>query len=401
VQLAAVVAPDETSDMMQSMVDSAAECGALPQWALESTETAVMVGDPADPLLASAYAFGARGFDTKAALAAMVKDATDPTAACNGFPARKGLTSYLARHYCPVDAPDAPQGPPATTLEYALADFAIAQFAGALGDAATKATFLERGGYWKNVFDPEAELQLRKGHVPFVVGYMEPRLTQDHDGMPAWAPVADVGKNEGFVEGNATQYTFLVPHDVPGLVMALGGDTKAISRLDALFMQVNAGLDQPYFYMGNEPGFATPWQYPWAGAPWRTQAVVRTILTEAFGTSPGGLPGNDDLGAMSSWQVWAMLGLYPEVPGVGGFVLASPTFTKATITLAGGKTLVITGKNAAADAPYVQSLSVNGTPTTSTWLAWSSVAAGGTVDFTLGKTQSTWGGGAADRPPSF
>jgi predicted alpha-1,2-mannosidase len=397
VQLAAVVAPDETSDMMQSMVDSAAECGALPQWALESTETAVMVGDPADPLLASAYAFGARGFDTKAALAAMVKDATDPTAACNGFLARKGLAAYLARGYCPMDDPNAPNGPASTTLEYALDDFAIAQFAGALGDSATKATFLGRAKNWKNVFDPAAS-----GTASLILGYPEPRLTQDMDGMPVFQPVVDVGKTvDGFVEGNASQYTFLVPHDVAGLVTALGGDPNANARLDTLFMQVNAGLDQPYFYMGNEPGFATPWQYPWAGAPWRTQAVVRTILTQAFGTGPGGLPGNDDLGAMSSWQVWAMLGLYPEVPGVGGFVLGSPTFTKATITLAGGKTLVITGRNASADAPYVQSLSVNGTSTTSTWLAWSSVAAGGTVDFTLGKTQSSWGSGAADRPPSF
>jgi predicted alpha-1,2-mannosidase len=406
VQLAAVVAPDETSDMMQTMVDSAGECGALPQWALESTETAVMVGDPADPLLASAYAFGARGFDTKAALAAMVKDATDPTAACNGFLARKGLAAYLARGYCPSDDPNAPRGPASTTLEYALDDFAIAQFAGALGDNATKATFLGRAKNWANVFDPRAhdstdELFRRGTRASPFTGFPEPRLTQDEDGVPAFQLV-DVGQTvDAFVEGNASQYTFLVPHDVPGLIAALGGDQQAIVRLDSLFALVNAGLNEPHFYMGNEPGFATPWQYPWAGAPWRTQAVVHRILARAYGTGSGGLPGNDDLGAMSSWQVWAMLGLYPEVPGVGGLVLGSPSFTKATITLAGGKTLVITARNAAADTQYVQSLSVNGTPTTSTWLAWSSVARGGRLDFTLGKTQSMWGSGPADRPPSF
>src|SRR5262249_30574709 len=154
---------------------------------------------------------------------------------------------------------------------------------------------------------------------------------------------------------------FCVPHDMPGLIAALGGDQVAVARLDAYFTQVNAGVDQPYHYMGNEPGFGTPWLYPFAGVPWRTQALVRRILTEAYGTTPGGLPGNYDLGAMSSWQVWAMLGFYPAIPGVGGFVLGSPVFPTATLTPGGdpSKKLVITAIGAAADAPFVQSLAVN------------------------------------------
>jgi predicted alpha-1,2-mannosidase len=394
VQLAAVLAPDETSDMMSTLVDAAAECGALPKWALESTETGVMIGDPADAVLASAYAFGARGFDAQAALAAMVKGATDPTAACNGYVARPGLADYLAREYCPVDAADAVQGPSATTLEYAIADFAVAQLAAARGDTATHDAFLARGAYWKNVFDPTL---VANGFD----GYVQPRLAQDQGGMPAFQ-VTDVTQDDGFVEGNAAQYTFLVPHDGPGLVAALGGDAMAVARLDGLFKQVNAGLDLPYFYMGNEPGFGSPWMYASAGAPWRTQAVVATILQQAYGTSPGGLPGNDDLGAMSSWQVWAMLGLYPAVPGVGGFVLGSPTFTKATITLAGGATLVITAPSAAHGARYVQNLTLNGAPSTSAWLPWASVANGGTLAFTLGSAPNlAWGSAASDRPPSF
>src|SRR6185437_593191 len=154
VQLASVIAPAETSDMMASLVAASGECGALPKWALESTETSVMVGDPADAILANAYAFGARNFDAKAALAAMVKGATDPTAACGVYPVRKGLADYLALHYCPVDGTGAPAGSPAVTLEYAIADFSVAQLAGALGDTATQQTFLARGAYWKNLFDP-------------------------------------------------------------------------------------------------------------------------------------------------------------------------------------------------------------------------------------------------------
>jgi predicted alpha-1,2-mannosidase len=213
--------------------------------------------------------------------------------------------------------------------------------------------------------------------------------------------VVDVGTHGGFVEGNAAQYTLTVPHDAYGMIVALGGDAVAVQRLDSLFMQLNAGLDQPYFYMGNEPGFVTPWQYAYAGAPWRTQDVVRRILTGVFSTAPGGLPGNDDLGAMSSWQVWAMLGMYPAIPGVGGYVLGSPTFPKVTISLAGGKTLVITGQGASATAPYVQSLSVNGKPSTSSWVPWASVAEGGTLAFTLGTTPNqAWGAAMGDRPPS-
>jgi predicted alpha-1,2-mannosidase len=323
-----------------------------------------------------------------------VKGATDPASACGAFAERQGLADYLALHYCPFDAPDAPDGPPATTLEYALDDFAIAQLAGALGDTATQATFLARGQYWKNVFDPAAQ---GNGFT----GYMMPRLTQDQGGVPAFLAIP-VAADGDFVEGNAAQYTFVVPHDVPGLITALGGDAAAVARLDSLFTQLNAGVSAPYCYIGNEPSFGPPWAYPFAGAPWRTQDVVRRILTTAFAPTPSGLPGNDDLGAMSAWQAWAMLGMYPAIPGVGGLVLGSPTFSKATITLAGGKTLVITADGAAADAPYVQSLAVNGKPSTSTWVAWESVAGGGALAFTLGTKPSTsFGAGAGDRPPAF
>jgi predicted alpha-1,2-mannosidase len=394
IQLAAVLAPTETSDMMRTMVEAGAECGALPRWPLANTDPSVMVGDPADPILASAHAFGARGFDAQAALGLMVKGATDPAAACNGHVARPGLAEYLARHYCSADGPGSPLGAPAVTLEYAIADFTIARMAGALGDTATQTAFLDRGLYWKNIFDPNR-------NANGFTGYIEPRMAQDQNNAPVFQQV-DVGKNEGFIEGNATQYTFLVPHDLGGLSAALGGDAGAVKRLDSLFTQLNAGLDLPYFYMGNEPEFGTPWEYPFVGAPWRTQDVVRRILTEVFAPTPGGLPGNDDLGATSSWQVWAMLGVYPAVPGVGGFVLGSPLFPKATIALAGGKTLVITGKDAAPDAPYVQSLLVNGAPSTGTWVTWDSVAAGATLDFTLGKTPNqSFGAAPQDRPPSF
>jgi predicted alpha-1,2-mannosidase len=401
IQLVAAVAPDQASDIVRSLVEAGTECGAMPKWAIANREASTMVGDPADPIVASAYGFGARGFDAQAALGLMREAAENPSAACQGHPIRTGLADELSRHYLAIDAPNPPWGAASTTVEYAVDDFCIAQLAAALGDATTHTAYMDRAGWWKNVFDPA-----RQGNG--VTGYIQPRYEADSSGMPSFDENGDVGYYDpldvlgtsGFVEGNATQYTFAIQHDVPGLVAAVGGDAALIARLDAFFTDVNAGLEKPNMYIGNEPNFATPWEYDFVGAPWETQAVVRRMLQQAFGTQPGGLPGNDDLGATSSWQVWAMLGMYPAIPGVGGVVLGSPTFPKATLTLAGGAQLVVLGDGAAPDAPYVQSLTVNGAPSTSTWIDWATVAGGGTIEFTLGASPNTaWGSGAGDRPP--
>lgn len=393
IQLASIIVPKETSDMMHTLVDAQSECGALPKWPLANRETGEMVGDPADAILADAYAFGARNFDAHAALQAMIHGATDPKAACNGHVERPDLSDYLALHFCPIDGPSGGAGPTSITLEYASADFAIAQLAGALGDAATKQKFLARGRWWQSVFDPHMSAN-------GFTGYVEPRKKADVNGQPSFQE-ENVANTNGFVEGNATQYTFMMPQDAYGMARALGGDQTTSARLDALFTKLNAGTSEPNFYMGNEPEFGTPWLYPFVGAASKTQRVVRRIVDRVFSVTPGGLPGNEDLGATSSWLVWAELGLYPAVPGVGGFVVGSPLFPKATIALAGGKQLVITATGAADDAPYVESLSVNGKPTTKSWIDWSRVSGGGTIAFQLGKTpNTTFGSAAADRPPN-
>jgi predicted alpha-1,2-mannosidase len=394
IQLVALLAPDETSDLMHSLIESGAECGALPKWAYGHDESGVMVGDPSDVIIANAWAFGARKFETDTALALMLKGATDPTARCHRWEARTDLVDYLNVHYCSVDGSDASSGSPSTTLEYALADFALAQFAQALGKPDVATTFMDRGLYWRNVFDPALKAN-------GFTGFMQPRFTKDMSGAPDFQ-VVDVTKRAGFVEGNATQYTFMVPHDVAGLIQALGGDATTIQRLDAFFTQLNAGMNQPYAYLGNEPSFDAPWLYPFAGAPWRTQDVIRRALTQLFTPTPSGLPGNDDLGTMSSWAVWSMLGMYPAIPGVGGVVLGSPTFDRAELTLAGGKKLVILGDNAAPGNPYVQSLTVNGQPSTRTWVPVETLLGGATLEFKLGSQPNTaWGAGPQDRPPSF
>jgi predicted alpha-1,2-mannosidase len=393
IQLAALVAPDEASDLARSLVEDGAECGAIPKWPIGNQDSSTMVGDPAAPALASAYAFGVRGFDAKRALELLLHAANDPKAACGWAVVRDDLADYLARGYCPIDAPNPAYGPVSTTMEYAIDDFSIAMLADALGDAATKSAMLARGRNWQKVFDPAREALGQ-------TGYPQPRKAADAGGKPAFVEV-DVTNGDGFVEGNAAQYTFMVPHDVPGVVAAVGGEAAALARLDAFFTEVNAGTEAPHLYIGNEPGFWAPWAYAFVGAPSRTQALVRRILREAFAPTPGGLPGNDDLGATSAWQVWAMLGLYPAIPGVGGFVLGSPTFPKATVTLPGGKKLVIVAKGGEG-GPYVQSATLDGKAHSSAWLPWSAVAGGAELDFTLGAAASpTWGAGVEARPPRF
>jgi putative alpha-1,2-mannosidase len=256
-------------------------------------------------------------------------------------------------------------------------------------------TFLTRARNWQNEFDASYS---NRGFT----GWLMARYTHDNaDGSPDFV-LSDVATAANFVEGSAYQYLFLAPHDIPGLIQLLGGDDALTARLDYHFTKLNDGPNSPYFYMGNEPGFEAPWEYPWAGAPYKTHAVINRLINTTFSVAPGGLPGNEDLGAMSSWLVWAMLGLYPEVPGVGGFVLATPTFPRTQITLTSGATFTLLGDNASPSTFYLQSLSLNGQPYTSSWLPLASVTSSGTLEFTLGTAPNmTWGSRPADRPPAY
>ena len=207
---------------------------------------------------------------------------------------------------------------------------------------------------------------------------------------------------QGFIEGNALQYTWSVPQDLSQLFALMGGDSTAISDLNAFFSQLNAGPFLPYDWAGNEPSLWTPWEYDYAGAPWRTQQVVRSIADSLYAVSPAGEPGNDDLGAMSSWYVWAALGLYPLTPGTANLVIASPMFPSSTIYLPSGKVLTVTGQGAPDD--YVQSAQValgsgGSEAWNQSWLPSSILRRGGALNFTLGSAPDmSW---AADIPTAL
>jgi predicted alpha-1,2-mannosidase len=400
IPLLAMLLPEQTSQMMTSLLNDQAQGGWLPKWGFANQYTDVMNGDAADPMLAEAYAFGARGFDLRAALAAMVKGATvDPTPAQLGqgfYAERPQMAAYGSLGYVPNTAQSSlspvPNGA-SETLEYATADFAIAQLAKALGHPSTAATFLGHSQNWTNIFNT-------------ATGYIEPRDGdgQFPEGDPTTSGIGSFGQT-GFQEGNAAQYTWMIPQNFDGLITALGGKAATVARLDTFFQQLQAGPDLPYEWAGNEPVFGTPYLYNYAGVPAKTQAIVHRMLDEVYSATPGGEPGNDDLGAMSSWYVWSSLGMYPATPGTPVLTLGAPIFPHAVLQLAGGRHLTISAPGASTST-FVQSLSVNGRPSSKDWVSADALGgtghSGGTLAYTLGATASpTWGTRAADEPPSY
>lgn len=372
--LVSMIAPTEMTDIIKSMVLDGQQGGELPKWSQETNEDFIMTGDPGPIIVSSAYAFGIHNFDTATALTLMNNAGSNPNATAQGSPIRGNLSTYISHNYIPGDASD--------SLEYSASDFAIAQFAKALGNTSDYNTYMSHAQWWENVFNP-------------TTSYINPR---NSDG--SWILPLDPTSDSNFTEGNAAQYTWNVTYNLQSLINLMGGNATAIQRLNHLFTQVNAGLSLPYYYIGNEPEFATPWAYSYAGDPSGTQGAVRSVMNGAYTAAPGGLPGNDDLGATSAWFVWAALGLYPATPGADTLVLHGPLFTSETVQLAGGNTLQINGAGAGDGNQYVQGLTVNGTATDQDWLHYSDIANGGTLNFTMGSSASSWGS-TSTTPPSF
>jgi predicted alpha-1,2-mannosidase len=276
----------------------------------------------------------------------------------------------------------------ATTLEYATDDFAVGELAAAAGQPARCRQFLRRAANWRNVFDPS-------------IGYVRPRSRTGAFVTPYNPNYNDALSSQGFAEGDGAQYTWMVPHDPAGLFDALGGPAHARSRLDEFFTELNAGFSSPHAFLGNEPNSNAPWLYDWLGEPAKAQEIVRRAVVGLFHSTPGGYPGNDDLGQMSAWYVFGALGLYPAVPGTDVLALGSPLFPKTTLHLHGGD-VVINAPRASRAARYVDGLTVNGAPHDQPWLRLTDVAHGATLDFQLsGTASSRWGTSPDAAPPSF
>jgi predicted alpha-1,2-mannosidase len=391
IQLLAVLRPDVAGDMAQSMIAFADQNkGIWDRWLHLAAPTHVMTGDPSAATLATWYAMGVRNFDVGTAFASLVKQATvqNPDALndagcpgqCTGQ--RPTLNTYMALKYAANDICHC-WGGAADTLENSVADFSLAMWARRVGRKDVYQQLLPRGDYWKNTYNT-------------AVGYQAARKA-DGSWQTGWSP----STGDGFAQGSSAQYTWLVPQDVSGLAAAMGGRSAAATRLDGFFHDENGnwavlGGSALRYDPTNEPDIHAPWLYNGLGQPWKTQATVRQIVDTAYGVGPSGLPGNDDLGTMSAWYVFAAIGMFPQTPGRAEMLLGSPIFTRVVIDRSNGVRLAV---NANSTDAYVQGVKLDNRQLRKSWLPESFLQHGGTVTFTLGTAaNTTWATAPADLP---
>ena len=340
-QLMTLLFPDRQLDMVRTMIDMYREHGWLPKWELYGRETLTMEGDPAIPVIVDTWMKGLRDFDLETAYEAMRKSATAPGAE-NLM--RPDADDYFNLGYVPLR--EQYDNSVSHALEYYIADFSLSRLAAALGKKEDAKLFYERSLGYRHYFCPE-------------YGTLRPKLP---DGT-FYAPFnPEQGANfepcPGFHEGSAWNYTFYVPHDIPGLTRLMGGRKAFIDKLQHVF---DAGLYDP----ANEPDIAYPYLFSYfKGEEWRTQKLVKGLLAKYFKAAPDGIPGNDDTGTMSAWAIFSMLGFYPDCPGLPEYTLTAPTFDKVTIQLDSRyypqKELVITTVRPTSDANYIKEIKVGG-----------------------------------------
>ncbi|GGK01091.1 alpha-1,2-mannosidase [Streptomyces camponoticapitis] len=391
VQLLALLEPRVAGDFAQSLFNFSKQNGGVwDRWVHISGATHVMTGDPTAATLATFYAMGVRNFDAKGAFDSLYRQASVPhpdglsDAGCPGQceGQRPNLAQYLDSRYAAQDVCHC-WGGAAETLEDSVADAALAQWARELGREREYRELSERGGYWKNVFNPAATAG---------AGYIQAR---NLDG--GWVTPFDPASDRGFAQGSAATYTWMVPQDVQGLAEAMGGRAAAAARLDLFFHKPDGswslrGGDALRYDPTNEPGIHAPWLYNALGQPWKTQETVREIVDTVYGTGPSGLPGNDDLGTMSAWYVFAALGVYPQAPGRADLLLTAPLFPRAVIAASGGRHAVTITAPAASDTnQYVDKVRFNGRARDASWIDSSLVRHGGSLTFTLtDHPNTTW-----------
>ena len=366
IQLLSILDPEVASDIVISHQLFAEEAGgAFPRWVMANIETGVMQGDPTPILISNAYAFGARNYDPKPIFKTMRKGAEEPGAMSQEVEARPGLKQYLDKGYYNASI----------QLEYTSADFAIAQFAlHAVGDEFASWRYFHFARSWKNLYNPET-------------GWLQSR---NPDG--SWKPLT-----EDFRESTYKNYFWMVPYDIAGLIEIIGGKAAAEKRLDEFFTRLDAGYNDAWFASGNEPSFHIPWIYNWVGTPYKAQEIINRVLNEQYSSKIDGLPGNDDLGTMGAWYVFACIGLYPEIPGVGGFTVNTPIFSSVKVHLKKGDMVI---KGGSEKNIYIKSMKLNGKPYDSTWIDWDQLNNGATIEYTTSsKPDVKWG--TKVTPPSF
>ena len=380
--LMTVAFPEMQRDFAQTFLNIYKQQGRLPVWHLMGSETDCMVGNPGAIVLAD---LTMKGFVEDKELALEALKATQ----------MKDIRSLglLKKHgYIPWNL-EPENETVAKALEYCAADDGVAKVAKLLGKKDDYEYFFNRSRSYKKYYDPETRFLRAVGtdgkfRLPFNPFFAEHR-TND------------------YTEGNAWQYTFLVPHDVKGLIKLFGSDKAFMSKLDSLFFVEGwagdnaspdmSGMTGQYAH-GNEPSHHVIYMYNYAGRPDKAAPLLRKMLNEMYLDQPDGLSGNEDVGQMSAWYILSSVGLYQVDPVGGRFVIGSPLFDKATVNVGGGKTFTVVAKNNSDKNIYVQSARLNGKTLKNSYVDFNDIRRGGTLELVMGPKPSKWATVAACRP---
>jgi putative alpha-1,2-mannosidase len=342
-QLLAWLAPQESNDMMQSLVVDALQCGAFPHWVDASDDSTPMAGDNALNVIAGAYQFGATRFDLVTAARLVRQSVSNPASACNDRPSSPGLTAYLSTRYYTDSGNVSSEQIERINSDRSAAAFLQSLPAGVRGAASVQVAqadidaLFARSTWWTSIFDANT------------------RTLAARSAPPAGSAPGTLGPLVAgqFHESTEENYFWTFAHDWTALIEAAGGKAAAVARLNRLFAiqtpystvpsaaDLNGGESSHTYYIGNEPSFQAPWAYNWAGQPSGAQYILPIIMNETFTTARDGLPGNDDMGATSSWYVWAALGMFPVIPSAPGVALSTPQFSGITVWFGDGNPLRI------------------------------------------------------------
>ena len=368
-----IIDQKRTNDFVKTLLQIYDDGGRLPMWPLAGNYTDDMLGYHAVPVIADAYVKGIRNYDLLKAYTA-VKHSAELD--------KLGLKYYKTIGYLPCDR----QGESVSkTLEYCYDDWCISQMAKEMGSKEDYLRYHQRAHNYENVFDPST-------------GFMRGKKMDR-----TWLSPFDPLVNSAYSEGNAYQYMF-VPHDADGLKNLMGVDQQFSKWLDVLF-SLKSGRDERgmigQYWHGNEPGHHLPYLYDYVGEPWKTQQLVRRILTTLYHDTPVGLAGNEDCGQMSGWYILSAMGFYSVAPGQKIYAIGSPLFSKATINLENGKKFIVRANNNSEKNIYIQSAVLNGKKYNNSYLRHDDIMSGSELVFEMGPNPNEqWGGGAKERPYS-
>lgn len=370
--LMTILHPEKMSDIINTMLHIHQQQGKLPVWHLMGCETNCMVGNPGVPVVADAILKDIKGFDTELAFKALKESSMLP---------ERGMEHRIEYGFIPADKMTEAI---AYDMEYAIADWAVAQAAQKLGKQEDYEYFLKRSKSYKNYFDAST-------------GFMRGKML-DGSWRTPFSPYASSHRDDDYCEGNAWQYTWLVPHDVEGLVECFGSKEAFVNKLDSLFLANGdmgeasspdiSGLIGQYAH-GNEPSHHTVYLYTLVGQPWKTADRIKEILHTMYTDQPDGLSGNEDVGQMSAWYILSSFGFYQVEPAGGKFVFGYPNFDKVEITVPAGK-FVIERENKGQQNNYIQGIVFNGTEYKKPWIEYADIMKGGELKFLMGDEPVVW-----------